>query len=71
MGIIKRQSIKNSIVNYVGVFIGAISVIFIYPLIDKEDLGSIQFTLNTAILFAPFASVASSMNETLLPRNEA
>ena len=61
MGIIKRQSIKNSIVNYVGVFIGAISVIFIYPLIDKEDLGSIQFTLNTAILFAPFASVASSM----------
>jgi O-antigen/teichoic acid export membrane protein len=61
MGIIKRQSIKNSIVSYLGVLIGAISVIFIYPIIDKNDLGIIQFTLNTAILFAPLAGFASSL----------
>ncbi len=61
MGIIKRQGIKNSIVNYVGVLIGAISVIFIYPLIDKDDLGVIQFTMNTAILFAPLAGYALSL----------
>ena len=61
MGIIKRQGIKNSIVNYIGVLIGAISVIFIYPLIDKEDLGMIQFTMNTAILFAPVAGFAMSL----------
>ncbi len=61
MGIIKRQGIKNSVVNYVGVLIGAISVIFIYPLIDKDDLGVIQFTMNTAILFAPLAGYALSL----------
>ena len=61
MGIIKRQSIKNSIVNYVGVLIGAISVIFIYPQIDENDLGMIQFTMNTAILFAPLAGFALSL----------
>ncbi|NJN33912.1 MAG: hypothetical protein HC817_06340 [Saprospiraceae bacterium] len=60
MGIIKRQSIKNSIVSYAAVLVGAISVIFIYPLIDESALGIIQFTINTAILFAPFASFASS-----------
>lgn len=61
MGIIKRQSIKNSIVNYVGVLIGAISVIFIYPQIDENDLGIIQFTMNTAILLAPLAGFALSL----------
>ncbi len=61
MGIIKRQSIKNSLVNYVGVLIGAISVIFIYPLISPTVYGIIQFTLNTAILFAPIAAFSSNM----------
>jgi O-antigen/teichoic acid export membrane protein len=61
MGIIKRQSIKNSIVSYLGVLIGAVSVIFIYPIIDTKSLGIIQFSLNTAILFAPLAGFASSL----------
>lgn len=61
MGVIKRQSIKNSLVNYLGVLIGAISVIFIYPQIHPTDLGIIQFTLNTAILFAPIAAFSSNM----------
>ena len=55
MGVIKRQGIKNSIVNYFGVLIGAISVIFIYPRMDENDLGMIQFTINTATFFAPLA----------------
>ena len=61
MGIIKRQSIKNSLVNYLGVAIGAVSVIFIYPRIALSDLGTVQFALSMAVLFAPFASFASSM----------
>jgi O-antigen/teichoic acid export membrane protein len=55
MGIIKRQGIKNSIVNYVGVIIGAISVIFIYPRINPKEVGIIQFVISTAALLAPFA----------------
>ena len=61
MGVIQRQSIKNSLVNYLGVAIGAFSVIFIYPLITKEDLGAIQFALGVAILFAPIAGLALNM----------
>ena len=64
MGIIKRQSIKNSLVSYLGVGIGAISSIFIYTLIDKTDMGIIQFAISTAAFFAPFASFASSMTAT-------
>ena len=53
MGIIKRQAIKQSIVNYLGVVIGAISVVFIYPL-AMETVGLARFLIDTATLTAPF-----------------
>lgn len=61
MGIIKRQGIKNSIVNYAGVGIGALSVIFIYPIIDPKDIGIIQFVIGTAALLTPFTSWGLSL----------
>ncbi len=43
MGIIKRQSLKASLVNYIGVFLGVIFMVFIFPhLIDVEYLGLIN-----------------------------
>ncbi len=53
MGIIKRQAIKQSIVNYLGVAIGAISVIFIYPR-ATETVGLARFLIDTGTLVAPF-----------------
>ncbi len=53
MGIIKRQAIKQSIVNYLGVAIGAISVTFIYPL-ATETVGLARFLIDTGTLIAPF-----------------
>jgi O-antigen/teichoic acid export membrane protein len=42
MGIIKRQSLKTSIVNYLGVFIGVIFFVFVFPhIISEEYLGLI------------------------------
>jgi O-antigen/teichoic acid export membrane protein len=61
MGIIKRQGIKNSLVNYAGVVIGALSVIFIYPIIDPKDIGIIQFVIGTAALLTPFTSWGLSL----------
>jgi len=55
MGVIQRQSIKQSIVNYIGVGIGAISTIFIYPL-NEEIYGLALFLLGTASFFAPFST---------------
>jgi O-antigen/teichoic acid export membrane protein len=61
MGIIKRQGIKNSIVNYLGVVLGALSVIFIYPLIDPKDIGIVQFVISTAVLLTPFTGWGLSL----------
>lgn len=40
MGVIKRQGIKNTIITYLGILIGAINIIFIQPkLLTPEELG--------------------------------
>jgi O-antigen/teichoic acid export membrane protein len=54
MGIIKRQGIKQSIVRYVGIAIGLVSTLFIYPL-ALEAVGLLRFIQNTAQLFYPLA----------------
>jgi O-antigen/teichoic acid export membrane protein len=47
MGIIKRQSLKTSIVNYIGVLIGVVFFNFIFPhLISEEYLGLIGLIQN-------------------------
>jgi len=56
MGIIIRQSVKTSLVNFIGVGIGGLSTLFIYPLYD-EIYGFAQFLISTASLFVPFASI--------------
>ncbi|MEZ5041397.1 MAG: oligosaccharide flippase family protein [Saprospiraceae bacterium] len=56
MGIIKRQAIKQSIVNYLGVGIGAISTILIYPL-ARDTYGLARFLIDTGTLIAPFLLV--------------
>lgn len=56
MGIIQRQSIKNSIVSYAGVFIAIFTTLYIYKL-DEEVYGFASFLYSTAILLSPFASL--------------
>lgn len=56
MGVIIRQSLKRSLVSYVGVGIGAISTLFIYPL-DLDAYGLAQFILSMAALLTPFAGL--------------
>ena len=60
MGVIKRQSIKKSIVSYIGVGIGAISTLFIFPL-EPEALGLVRFLVATAVLCYPFASLGTNI----------
>ncbi len=56
MGIIQRQGIKNSLVNYIGIFVGLISTLYIYPL-DIESKGLIDFLLSLSALFVPYAQL--------------
>lgn len=56
MGIIIRQSVKTTLVNFIGVGVAAISTLFIYPLFP-DIYGFAQFIIGTAALFVPFASI--------------
>lgn len=52
MGVIQRQSLKYTIINFIGTFIGFLSVIFIYP-IEQELYGYFQYWYSTSILIVP------------------
>ena len=52
MGIIQRQSVKSSLVNYFGVAIGILSALFIYPL-DTEHYGLFRVLFDASILCTP------------------
>ena len=56
MGIIQRQSFKNSVISMAGVLIGGLSVLFVYPL-DDEIYGLAQFLYSTAWFLVPLASM--------------
>jgi O-antigen/teichoic acid export membrane protein len=55
MGVVKRQGIKQSIVTYISMAVGAANLLFLYPLaLSKEEIGIINFVRDTAILVTPF-----------------
>jgi O-antigen/teichoic acid export membrane protein len=53
MGVIIRQSLKHSVIRYLGVLIGVISMLKIYPL-EWEMIGEIRFILSTSSLLMSF-----------------
>lgn len=55
MGVVKRQGIKQSIVTYVGMMVGAVNLLIIYPAaFSKEQIGIINFVRDTAVVISPF-----------------
>jgi O-antigen/teichoic acid export membrane protein len=51
VGVIKRQGIKNTIITYIGILIGAVNVIFIQPkLLSPEELGLTRLLYDFAYL---------------------
>lgn len=59
MGIIKSEGIKNTVLSYIGVVIGSLSALLIYPL-DREAYGLAAFLYSTAFFLLPFASFGVS-----------
>jgi len=60
MGIIARQGIKQSIVTYLGIAIGAVNILFIYPkMLEGEQYGFIQALISAAKIFLPFVLLGS------------
>lgn len=55
MGVVQRQSLKTGIVDLVGIAIGFISMLYIYPLDDKV-FGFVNFLYSYGLLLVPFLS---------------
>jgi O-antigen/teichoic acid export membrane protein len=57
MGIVIKQSIKNTIVTFIGFAIGAINVLYMYPVfLGKEYLGLTNYVLSAANILYPIMS---------------
>jgi len=62
MGIVRNQSIKNSISFYIGMAIGAINTVIIYPNVFKDNpdhFGLIQLLLAYAIVVSTFTTLGT------------
>lgn len=59
MGLVQRQGIKYSIVNWAGVMIGVFSTLYVYPR-ALEEFGLLRFILDTAALLMPLYSLGIS-----------
>lgn len=58
MGVIIRQSIKGSIVNYIGAFIGFLTIMVIaLEFLEAEEIGLTKVLLEAATLIATFAQL--------------
>ncbi|WP_375578168.1 hypothetical protein ABWH96_14140 [Marivirga tractuosa] len=58
MGVIIKQSAYASIINYIGVAIGAVNMIFLFPeFLSKEELGLTKAMISMAVILSPFAQV--------------
>lgn len=59
MGVIERQGIKQSIVSYLGILIGAVSTLFLYPDV-RDEYGLVQFIMGAALLIVPFVMLGTT-----------
>lgn len=58
MGVVVRQSIASSIISYLGVLIGYVNLLYLYPrFLEMEQVGLLRTIQDAAILFAPFAQM--------------
>lgn len=58
MGIIQRQGIKNAIISYVGILLGAISLLIIQPhYLKPEEIGLTRVLFSFSYLLASFAGL--------------
>lgn len=61
MGVVIKQSIKGTIVNYVGIAIGFLTTFFIITdYLTQEEIGLTRLLIDAAILFSSFAQLGTS-----------
>lgn len=70
MGVIQRQSLKYSIVNFVGLGIGTLSTLFVYPRVLEEN-GLMRFLLDSGMILLPILTLgANTLTVRFFPKFE-
>ncbi|HND89663.1 MAG TPA: polysaccharide biosynthesis C-terminal domain-containing protein, partial [Saprospiraceae bacterium] len=59
MGVIQRQSFKHSVVNFVGLGVGALSMVLLYPRV-LEPYGLLSFMISVSTLVVPVLSLGAN-----------
>jgi len=59
MGVIQRQSFKHSIVNFTGLAVGALSMLFLYPRV-LEPYGLMSYLLSVSMLCLPILTLGAN-----------
>ena len=60
MGVIIRQSIKGTLVNYLGVAIGFVTIFFVLTsYLNTEEVGLTRVLIDAAVLFSSFAQIGT------------
>ncbi|MFH1320656.1 MAG: polysaccharide biosynthesis C-terminal domain-containing protein [Bacteroidota bacterium] len=58
MGIVKKQAFFNSIVNYLGVFIGYVNIVLLFPnVFDTQQFGLTRILIAIATIYMQFSSL--------------
>lgn len=57
MGIIKKQTVQGSIINYIGVLIGFVSAAILSPQIDSKIIGLISVIISYSIIISQIGSL--------------
>ena len=61
MGIVIKQSIRGTVVNYVGIAIGFLTTFFVMTAyLTQEEIGLTRVMIDAAILFSSFAQLGTS-----------
>lgn len=67
MGIIQKQAIKGTIYSYIGVAVGFITTILVYPKIfSTEEVGLLRILVAYSALFGQFATLGFNRTTTML-----
>jgi O-antigen/teichoic acid export membrane protein len=60
MGVIQSQGVKDSVVTYTGVVIGAVNTLIIYPyFLKEEELGLFQFMVSSGMILSLFVGMGA------------
>jgi len=63
MGIVIRQSIKSSIFSYLGVLIGYLNILWLFPkILDPDQIGLVRTIQHVAMILVPFAQIGISQS---------